>query len=205
MRNQQSLDLELFREQSLTKIAVLVQKNARRMLCKLRYKRMQEIIREVVRATAERTEIALKEALHMVFELPFDGEHLQVVKTARATLARVTEENRVFKLLENALASGDLNSLESAVAACGSLNPPITSADTPLFDKASAKIEEIKEIIACKAALIAAISSKDVGELSEAISRARAIGLSAPELKQAEALKTRIEQQESILASYGRV
>ena len=91
MRNQQSLDLELFREQSLTKIAVLVQKNARRMLCKLRYKRMQEIIREVVRATAERTEIALKEALHMVFELPFDGEHLQVVKTARATLARVTK------------------------------------------------------------------------------------------------------------------
>ena len=89
----------------------------------------------------------------------------------------------------------------SAVAACGSLNPPITSADTPLFDKASAKIEEIKEIIACKAALIAAISSKDVGELGEAISRARAIGLSGPELKQAEALKARIEQQESILAA----
>ena len=201
MRNQQSLDLELYREQALTKVAVLVQKNARRMVCKLRYTRMQEIIREVVRATQARTEMALKEALHMVFELPYDGEHLQVVKTARATLARVIDENRVFRLLENALTGGDLNSLTSAVAACGSLSPPVTAADTPLFEKATAKISEIQEIMACKAVLAAAISSKDVNELAAAISRAKAINLSAPELEQAIALKTRIEEQESILAA----
>jgi myosin heavy subunit len=201
MRNQQSNDLELYREKAMTKVAVLVQTRARVMIAQIRYKSWKKILASLKAAVVTRTEPALKEVLDLVSELPYYGAHLADVKTARATLARVVDENRVFKLLENALVSGDLNSLKSAVDACSSLAPPVTASDTPLFAQCVEKIKEVEEMMATKEALIAAIASKDPAQLGAAIERAQKINLSAPELQQAVALKTRIEKQDEILGA----
>jgi myosin heavy subunit len=203
MRNQQALELELFREEAMTKIAILVQKCARRFICRLQYLSRQNILAEIKTAIAARTQEALKSSLEMISELPYGGTHLALVKEAKHLLARVQEELRVLKLLEGALAAADLNSLKGAVTAAESLNPSLVSTtNTTLIDDAKAKITEIEALLAAKAQLKAAIESKDVNLLASAIANAQSINLSdCPELKQATALKTRIEQEDSIIAA----
>jgi hypothetical protein len=81
-------------------------------------------------------------------ELPHFGSHLAIVKQAKTLLARVREENKVTKLLQNAIDSHDINALKGAVQAAASLNPPF---QTPLVQQAQEIIARLEAEMACKA------------------------------------------------------
>ena len=199
MRTAQAADLELYRETSLVQVAVVVQKYGRRMLARGRMKRFKAIIATVREAIKKREEQALKEAVDTAFELPHGGAHLGPIKEAKVLLIRVREENQVFRLVENALATHDLNGLKSAVAAAAHMSPPLTA---PIITQASQMIARLEAEHACKAGLTAAVAQRSIAVLGEWIAKAAALQLAAcPELQQAQALKARLEEEARALAA----
>jgi len=196
LRTAQSVKLELYRESCLVQVAVVVQKYSRRMLARRRVKRIKSIIANVHAAISTRTEAALTSAIDMTFELPWNGAHLAVVKQAKALQLRVREENRVIKLLENAIASRDLNALKSAVAAAASINPPV---NTPLTAQAQDIIGKLEAEIAVKAGLTSAINARNLSSLKEFLTKGQQINLSGPEMQQGVALRDRLEEEVRVI------
>jgi myosin heavy subunit len=196
-RTAQAADLELFREKAFLQVAIKVQKVARGMILKRRYKRCKEILTSLRDAIKKRTDEALTAAIDMCGELPFAGTHLPLVAEAKHLQVRVKEENRVIRLLENAISVKELEGLKSAIAAAGSMNPVF---NPPILAQAQALVVKIEAEIACKNLLLAAVSSRDVAKLTEAITKANSIGLVCNELQQAVSLKARIEQENSLIA-----
>ena len=193
MRTAQAADLELFREGSLVKVAVVVQKNGRRYLARCRMLRFKQIITSVRDAMKRREEQPLKETIDTAFELPWNGAHLAPIKEAKLLLLRVREENQVFRLVENAMATHDLNGLKSAVAAAAQMQPPLVA---PKIAQAQQMITKLEAELQCKAGLHSAVAKKDLAVLTEWIAKAAAIQLAAcPELQQAQALKARLEEE----------
>ena len=143
-------------------------------------------------AIKKREEGGLKEAIDTAFELPWGGAHLKPIKEAKVLLMRVREENQVFKLVENAMATLDLNGLKSAVAAAGNMNPPLTA---PVVTQAQQLIAKLEAELACKAGLTAAVAQRSLAVLAEWIAKAAQLSLNCPELQQAMALKARLEEE----------
>ena len=143
LRTSQASALEVKREEALARVVLKVQKCMRRKIEWLRYKRMINILHNCVHACETRTEEALVEAIEMTSELPFNGSHVKAVKDARALLVVIQEENRVFKLLEAAMSSGELNSLKSAVHAASAAHNPVAKL-TKLVEKAQEMIKKIE-------------------------------------------------------------
>ena len=198
MRTAQAASLELYREQALVQVAVVVQKYGRRMLARFRMRRFKTIIANVREATKKRLEEALTEAIDMTFELPWNGSQIEAVRTAKAMLVRVKEENQVFRLIENAMATCDLNGLKSAIAAAAQMSPPLKA---PLVDQAQALAAKLEAEHAVKAGLSAAISARDMAALVDCIARANGLKMSCPELAQAMALKARLEEETKTIAA----
>ena len=65
----------------------------------------------------------LKASLEVSSELPWSGNHLLVIKEAKAMEGRVKEEIRLIGLLEEALLAKDINKLRNAMTATSRLNP----------------------------------------------------------------------------------
>jgi myosin heavy subunit len=198
VRTQQSLDLELAREQAFSKVVIKVQKVARGFVYRRKYKRLQVILRTLIAAIEQRTEEALGPAIDMCGELPYHGTHLAVVKTAKALLLRVKDENRVLGLLKSALAIMELNGLKSAIDAAASMDPPFVP---PILAQAKAAVAKLEAELACKNGLIAAIASRDLTKLSQMIDRAKELNYVSSEFHQAVSLKARIEEENALLLS----
>jgi myosin heavy subunit len=196
VRTQQSLDLELAREQAFSKVVIKVQKVARGFVYRKKYKRLQVILRTLMAAIEQRTEQALAPAIDMCGELPYHGSHLAVVKSAKALLLRVKDENRVLGLLKTALAVMELNGLKSAIDAAASMDPPFVPS---ILSEAKAAVTKLEAELACKNGLIAAISSRDLAKLSQMIDKARELNYVCGELHQAVSLKARIEEEDALL------
>jgi myosin heavy subunit len=197
MRTSQNEKLELAREAAFTKVVVVVQACARGYINRMKLKRYKELIAIVKQCIQKREEGPLIVAIDSAFELPWGGGHLQVIKDAKALLIRVRDENRVIKLLENAFASSELNSLKSALSAAKSLSPPF---EHPLMVQVAALVEKLETVVKVKSLLTAAIENRSLPDLTSSILQAQEIQLSCAELNQALTLKTRIEQEEALLA-----
>jgi hypothetical protein len=91
----------------------------------------------------------------------------------------------------------ELNGLKSAIEAAGSMKPAFSP---PILTQANELVKKIEAEIACKSALLAAVASRNVTELGNAIQKANAIGLVCNELQQAVSLKARIEQEAALTA-----
>ncbi len=198
MRTQQSADLELAREQAFLLVAIKVQKVARGLICRRRYQRMKEILELLRRAVQNRTDEDLTYALDMCAELPWGGQHLILIKTAKILQSRVREENRVLGLLKNALAVMELNGLKSAINAAASMDPPFSP---PILEEARAAVRKLEAEIACKAGLLAAIAAKNLQKLIEFIAVAGSLHLVCSELQQAIGMKARIDEENALLAN----
>ena len=198
MRTQQSLNLELAREASLTIVARVIQRYARGFIFFKRFKFFKEVIADVHKANAKRDIDALSKALEKCAILPWGGNHLKYVIEAKSILARLREEARVLKLLENALAANEINGLKSSVAVALNMSPPYSH---PLVKQAEEVIVKLESEIATKAELLAAINSRDLSSLSAAISNAQKINYSSIELQQATSLYKKIEEENTILAN----
>jgi len=197
MRTSQNEKLELAREAAFTKVVVVVQSCARGYINRIKLKRYKELISIVKQCIQKREEGPLTVAIDSAFELPWGGGHLKVIKDAKALLIRVRDENRVIKLLENAFASSELNSLKSALSAAKSLSPPF---EHPLMTQVAALIEKLETIVKVKNLLTSAIEKRSLVDLTSSIAQAQEIQLACAELNQAVTLKARIEQEEALLA-----
>jgi myosin heavy subunit len=196
-RTAQSGQLEYAREQSLTKVATIVQKNARRMIARRKYKSWKKILESVAAAMVARVEEPLAKVIDLAFELPNGGAHLQVIKQAKLLLARLREEKRVSQLLEQAIESRNIDSLKSAIAVHAAVTPPF---DTPLADKAKTLLKRLEDELAIRAALIAAIGTRNKATIEETIQRCVAMDYTCNELTQAQALVARLEREAALIA-----
>eukprot|EP01034_Spumella_vulgaris_P026745 gene26745-33371_t len=158
MRSLQSQDLELAREQSLTNVAMQVQKNARRMIAKRKYKYWKKILGDIATAIQNREEKPLIAVIDQAFELPHGGAHIAVVKQAKVLVIRLREEKRVTQLLQSAIQSRDINSLRSAIGEHAGMSPPFA---TELAPQAAAVLVRLEQELELKAALILAINNRD--------------------------------------------
>lgn len=197
LRTQQAADLELAREVALTQVVLLLQRMGRGMVCRIRFKNFKKILKTLEGAVKKREEKPLASALEMSFELPWGGAHLPLIQKAKLLLLRVKEENKVTSLLESAVAAKELNGLKSAIAAAASMTPPFES---PLLFEAKAVVEKLEAELAAKNALNKAIASRDIGGLTAAIAQAESLGLVCNELQQAQALKVRIQLENTCIA-----
>jgi len=196
-RTAQAGELELAREKAFLKVAVKVQKVARGILFRKRYKRCKQIIVNLREAIKKRSDTALTDALNMCGELPYAGTHMKLVAEAKGLHARIKEEAKVLKLLENAMAIKEVNGIKSAIEAAQSMKPAFTP---PLLAEAQALVQKIESEQAAKTALSTAVASRDLKQLADAIAKANAIKLVCNELQQAVSLKARIEEENSVIS-----
>lgn len=197
MRTSQSSELEIARETSFVTLAILVQKYGRRMINVRKYKYFKKVISDVAAAIAKREEADLASVLDLCFELPGNGEHLEVVKKAKVLLLRVREEKRVRQLLDNAIASRDINGLKSAINVHKEMSPPY---DTPLADQAIKLLARLEEELVLKAALTKAIAERNRSSLEELVGKCQAMQFECNEVSQAQAVITRLDQEAALLA-----
>ena len=195
MRNQTQQDLEAARELALMEVVVRVQRQVRRYNQRARFLRFLEIIAGVKAATAARDKFKLEHWLNMVAELPHGGESLSTVRAAKELRQRLQEEDRVKDLLKEAIASRELASVVSALAAAEKLG-----FDCPEVAEArglQARIEEERKLLAD---LKAATKARDKDRMTALLDKCEDLGLSeTDEAKQAFALKQRLEEEEEAL------
>ena len=191
MRTAQSIALETHREGALSVVACVVQKWVRRFIRKARYREWIVIIRNLKEAAASRDEDQLDKAVAMSAELPYGGASLPALKEAKKVLAVVQEENRLLKLVKNAIESKNLSSLHSAIATASATTSP-APALTALISEAKALIAALEEELAIKAELVAAVKDKDLAKLIASTKKAEGKGMtSIQEYTTAMALKRR--------------
>ena len=196
-RTEQSGNLEYARETSLTKVVTIVQKNTRRMIARRKFKTWKKILINVAEAIKNREEEPLAKIIDLAFELPSGGGHLQIIKDAKLLLARLREEKRVTQLLEKAIELRNIDSLKSAIAVHAAVQPPF---HTPLAAKAQQVLERLEAELAIKVALIAAIAARNKVQLKETIDKCIAMDYECIELKQAQALVARIDEELALIA-----
>lgn len=196
MRTAQGAALELAREDAFKVVVKVVQKVARGYINRMRYKNFKRILNALKDAIVKREEGVLSKAIDMTFELPHGGSHLKILKDAKALHSRLKEENRVTKLLENAIAIAEINALSTAIAATVAMSPPFAP---PVLGQAKELLVKLEAELECKNALIEAINSKSLDALTSWVAKAEAMGLSCPEVQQAKTLKNRLAAEKALL------
>ncbi|KAH9253514.1 hypothetical protein BASA81_008561 [Batrachochytrium salamandrivorans] len=195
MRNTPFNNLEAAREHALRGQAILLQKIARRFIERCRYLRMKAVLSAVRAAMTKRELQALKKALEDCGDFPNQGKHIQVVKDGTKLLHRLEEEQRVTKLLQDALQKNDYNLLTSAVSSAKDMQ--FASEDVTKAEQAIKKIEEERAAIA---QLSRAIDTRELAGLVAAMDKIKQMGLtSAAEWQQAESLKKRLEEEQRMI------
>jgi len=197
MRTAQSGECEYAREISLVKVTTIIQKNARRMTARKRYKAWKRILLDVATAINKREEVPLASVIDLSFELPHGGGHIAVIKQGKALLIRLREEKRVTQLLENAIESRNIDSLKSALAVHAAVNPVFI---TPLSVTAKTLLDRLEAELAVKNALIGAIAARNRDKLKQFIQEARDMNFLCNELAQADALVVRLDQEVKLIA-----
>jgi myosin heavy subunit len=196
MRSPQSAELELAREASLVNIAILFQKNARRMVAVKKYKYYKKILNDINLAISKREENELKSVIDISFELPWNGNHLKLVQRAKQLLIRIQEEKRVVQLFEHAIVLKDINSLKSAISVHSQMSPPF---ETPLAAQAKELLARLEEELLLRADLSKAIAARDRARLVELLAKAEKLQSDCNEVNQAKALLARLDQEAAIL------
>jgi len=198
MRTEQSGQLELAREIALVHVATVIQKSARCMIARRRYKSWLKILEDVEAAIQAREEEPLAKVIDLAFELPSGGGHLDVIKRAKALLARLREEKRVSQLLQSAIESCNIDALKSAIAVHAAVDPAF---ETPLAGQAATMLARLEAELAMRGTLVAAFKSRDKATLESAIQGCTAMAYECDELTQAQSMLVRIEQELGMIAT----
>jgi len=195
MRNLQQSKCEAARENALLGVVTKMTKIARGFICRRRFRRYKNIISGLKKAIKARTEEALEQALTDVPELPYGGNHLKVVRDARALKERLEEERRVTGLCTDAIKARDLNELRNACKSADEMSPPF---DSPVVKEAKELLDLMERERKAVKNLKSAIEARDLDKLTEAIDNGTPFGKYVTETdsyKQAVSLKARIEEE----------
>jgi myosin heavy subunit len=197
MRNEQAAILEDFRESALVKYVVKMQNIGRGMVARVRRRKCLKLIEDLGSAIKVREEGGLVYYLELCHLFPHEGIHLEVVKSARSLLARVTQENRVTSELKSAISSKTLQALRKSAASATAMEPPFLS---PLVDEAVALAQKIEIETEATRLLSEAISSRDRRLLSAAIAYCDNSNYSCDDLENARKLLVQVEIECSALS-----
>ena len=88
MKNEAVQEFDALREAAFIMQAVKVQKHARKMVFKFKYRIWMKTLGQVKEAMASRSEPELVAALDLMNELPHGGRHLKLYKEANTLLQR---------------------------------------------------------------------------------------------------------------------
>lgn len=202
MRIPQSNALDMARDEAFLKETLRLQKMIRGWLGKVRFNRFMKTIKSVRAAVEATKKDDLVYWLDMSAELPWGGSHIPIVKEGRSLLARIEEEERLTKLIRDAIESRDLSSLRSVVSTAEGMKPSFHSDDV---EEAKKLIVRIEEEIALKAKLTQAVNKRDRAEIEELLNQAEEIGLGdCGEVRQAITLRNRLEEEDNAMEDLQR-
>ena len=185
--------MEEAREHALKDVVKLMQAAARRFIARCRYIKYQAVLKSIREAIKKRTEEALEAALSEAPELPWSGDHLPDVRSARKLKERLEEERRVTVLCTDAIKARDLNELKAAVKAADEITfeSDVTKKARELRDlmeKEKAAIKKLKDAVAAR-------SLEDLTAAIEHGATFKGFVTDTDTYKQAVSLKERIEAE----------
>jgi len=196
LRAAAQLALDEARAKSLEKFVVMMQCAARRKIVSLRYKLWLQTVQGLRTSSKERNLSGLEKWIGLSTNLPYRGEHLADVKTAKGLVTQLGEEQRFVQALRAAMEEGELSNLQSLVESAASM----PGFEAPELEEARGVILNLKKQVQVRELLNAAVASKDKVKLDEALTEAEEIGLDGSnEYEIAKALLETIEEQETIL------
>jgi len=198
MRNAQSAQIEKAREDAFSEVTSKIQRSVRKMIARCKYLGWQKTLQAVKSATVSRDFELLQANVHACDDLPNYGKHLKLVQDAKVLLARLQEEDRTKKLINNAIEERSLPNLRAAVQAAEGMSPPL---DDPCIGEAKAVIARLEEEEKLIANIKKAIETRSLADLTSLLQDADNLDppLQNDVTSQAVTLKTRLEEEAQVV------
>jgi hypothetical protein len=215
MKNKQSADLEHARLDALASVANRLQIFLRGRMHQRRYARWIRLLADLAAAVKKRNKEALEHQLDLCTDLPHGGGHLAQIKAAQELCRRLEEETAVHVLLQEAIDARSLTELSSALAEAKGLKPPLKSSVVNAAAELHSVLLEEKQL---KESMRAAVTRRDLKELKGLLARAEDLHkksgaaedgagsvLESEEVKQAQALLQRLEEEQAAQSELRRL
>eukprot|EP00924_Labyrinthula_sp_SR-Ha-C_P015036 augustus_masked-scaffold_9-processed-gene-6.5-mRNA-1 protein AED:0.07 eAED:0.07 QI:0/-1/0/1/-1/1/1/0/1819 len=174
MKTDQADTLEEKRAQSLGRFVTIMQKVVRGYLKRIVYQRFGKIRSDLKEAIKTRDKDILKQALLQFGELPYGGKHLVEYKEAIELMNKIEDEERIIKLLKDAIESRDANQINAALKAAEEkdLGKLKEANDARMLG------ELIEREQLCLKSLKEALDKKDENMVKNALKQAKALNIS---------------------------
>lgn len=197
MKHSAAAILDSLRDQAYFVVATKAQRIARGFLRRKRYNLFKKTLSNLSIAVLEKNQSLLEDAVASSIELPFEGVHIAIVKTAKDLLRRIKEENKVKSLLKEAIQDRQLAALEGALRTAKSMNPPL---EDVLVSEVSSLIQLIKEEKHHLNSAANLIKLRVLESLEEWMQKAEVLNLlSTDEARSVQALIDRIIDENALL------
>jgi hypothetical protein len=197
LKHSAATHLDSLRDKAYFVVATKAQKFVRGYLKRKRFVLFKKTLVNLKKAVAEKNQPLLEEAVASSIELPYEGVHITVVKTAKDLLRRIKEENKVKQLLQDAIGDRQLAALEGALRTAKSMNPPL---ENDLVNQVNSLIQLIKEEKLHLSSAANLIKQRELGSLESWMEKADDLNLlSSDEARSVQALIDRISDENSLL------
>ena len=197
MKHSAATLLDSLRDKAYFVVASKTQKVARGYLKRKRFVLFKKTLSNLNKAVAEKNQPLLEDAVASSIELPYEGIHIAIVKTAKDLLRRIKEENKVKKLLQDAIEDRQLAALEGALRTAKSMNPPL---EDDLVNQTSNLIHLIKEEKHHLSSAANLIKVRELGSLEDWMDKAEQLNLlGSDEARSVQALIDRIIDENALL------
>lgn len=134
--------LDALRDEIYFSYVARIQKLIRGINQRSRYRLLKRTLGQLKVAIGARNLIALEDAIAASIELPNEGINMPLVKDAKLLLKRLKEEEKMNKLLEEAINERQIIALETALRTAKSMTPPLQSSQ---LQKAIELLSIVKE------------------------------------------------------------
>lgn len=189
--------LDLLRDEIYFGHAAKIQKYIRGIIQRGRYRSYKKTLTNLKIAIKEKNLILLEDSIASSVELPNEGLNMLLVKEAKNLLKRLKEENKMNKLLEDAINERQILALESTIKTAKNMNPPLQSLQ---LTKAIKLLERVKEEKVLLTEATNLIKLKDLKLLENWLDRAESLDLKSNELfKSIQIIVDRLNDERNIL------
>ena len=134
--------LDALRDEIYFSYVARIQKLIRGINQRSRYRLLKRTLDQLKVAIGVRNLIALEDAIAASIELPNEGMNMPLVKEAKLLLKRLKEEEKMNRLLEEAINERQIIALETALRTAKSMTPPLQSSQ---LQKAMELLSIVKE------------------------------------------------------------
>ena len=197
MKHSAATILDSLRDQAYFAVALKTQKVIRGFLKRKRFNLIKKTLANLKKAVAERNQTLLEDAVAASIELPYEGVHISIVKSAKDLLRRIKEENKVKKLLQDAIQERHLASLEGALRTAKTMNPPL---EDPLVTVVVNLIQLVKEEKSHLNSAANLIKLRELKSLEDWMDKAETLNLlSSDEARSVQAMIDRINDETILL------